>query len=54
MEKRTFLICDDNSENFFVSRFTRTEDQVKPELWALEIGNFLPGSEPNMSVTRES
>ena len=54
MQTRTFLICDDNSENFFIGRFTRTENEVKPELWNLPIGDFLPGEGPGISFTRES
>tara|TARA_R110000803_G_scaffold182509_2_gene244861 strand:+ start:147 stop:323 length:177 start_codon:yes stop_codon:yes gene_type:complete len=52
-EKRTFLICDDDSENFFVGRFTRQRGEVKPELWSLKIGQFIPGETANMSITRE-
>jgi hypothetical protein len=54
MEKRTFLICDDDSENFFVGRFTRQQDEVRPELWRLEVGQFTPGRTANMSITREN
>ena len=53
MEVRTFLICDDKSENYFVGRFSRTEDQVKPRLWQLEPGDYLQGKEDHMGIIRE-
>ena len=40
-QKKTFLICDDTSDNYFVGRFTRTDSQIKPELQRLEIGQEL-------------
>ena len=40
-EMRTFDIIDDNSESLFIGTFSRTQEQVKPELWALQIGDYL-------------
>ena len=34
-EYRTFLLCDDESPDYFVTRITRAQDEVKPELWRL-------------------
>ena len=52
-QKKTFLICDDTSENYFVGRFTRTNRQIKPELQRLEIGEELEISETRRFI-RES
>lgn len=54
METRTFLICDDEHEDFIVGRITRTQDEVIPELWDLPIGDFYQCEQPNRSFTRES
>lgn len=51
--KKTFLICDDKSDNYFVGRFTRTDSQLKPELQRLEIGEELEISETRRFI-RES
>ena len=52
-ECRTFFIIDDNSSNFYVGRFTRTQDEVKPELWALEPGEYL-AIDTSRAYTRSS
>ena len=38
---RTFLLTDDNHPNYFVGRITRKQSEIKPELWELEIGDYL-------------
>jgi hypothetical protein len=43
-DTRTFLMFDDTSHNFYVGRITRSQDQIKPELWNLEIGQCLTTS----------
>ena len=53
-EVRIFLICDDKSENYFVGRFSRSEDQVKSRVWRLGIGDYLQGGQENMGIMRES
>ena len=40
-ETRTFLMIDDDNENYFVGRVTRSKNEIKPELWNLGIGCFL-------------
>ena len=45
MEKRRFFIVDDTNENFYVAQFERAEKEVKPELWALKPGEYLPINE---------
>lgn len=40
-ETRTFEIIDDARENFIVGRFTRSQNEVKPEVWNLNIGQYL-------------
>lgn len=52
-QKKTFLICDDTSDNYFVGRFTRTNSQIKSELQRLEIGEELEISETRRFI-RES
>ena len=51
-EVRTFLICDDTSSNYFVGRFSRTANQVKVQVWELEIGDYLQGKEDHMGIMR--
>tara|TARA_R110002167_G_scaffold33470_2_gene107576 strand:+ start:247 stop:405 length:159 start_codon:yes stop_codon:yes gene_type:complete len=41
MEK-TFLICDDKSENLFVGRLIRTDNQLNEHVKKLEIGGIYP------------
>lgn len=53
-ETRTFLMCDDDSPDFFVGRITRTQKEIIPELWNLPIGNYLNSTKrPNRSWLRE-
>ena len=52
-QKKTFLICDDTSDDYFVGRLTRTDSQIKPELQRLEIGEELEISETRRFI-RES
>ncbi|MEO2141041.1 MAG: hypothetical protein ABGX63_02550 [bacterium] len=52
MEYRTFELCDDVSENFIVGRITRAKHEVKPELWNLEVGDFLNGEMPGFCFLR--
>jgi hypothetical protein len=40
-ETRTFVFCDDNSDNYFNGRFTRSQNELKPEYWALKIGDYI-------------
>ena len=44
-ERRTFLLCDDRHPDYFVARMTRAEDEVKPEIWAIPLGGYLPVDE---------
>ena len=39
MEK-SFLICDDKSENLFVGRLIRTDNQLNDHIKKLEIGGI--------------
>jgi len=39
METRTFYICDDDSDQLYVAKIVRKQDEVKPELWYLKIGD---------------
>ena len=41
MEK-SFLICDDKSENLFVGRLIRTDNQLNDRIKKLEIGDIYP------------
>ena len=52
-ETRVFQICEDRSENYFVGRMTRRQDEVKPELWNLPVGGFLVGLDPYIGFMRE-
>ena len=52
MEYRTFELCDDANENFVVSRITRAQHEVTPELWALDIGDYLNGEQSGMCFIR--
>jgi len=54
MEKRIFLLCDDKSEQLFVGRIVRTANQVTPELWELNVGDYLHGAAPSLGFLRES
>ena len=53
LEFRTFLITDDKAESYFVGRITRPQDQVKPEVWRLNIGDCLKLTE-SRSLIREA
>jgi hypothetical protein len=44
-ETRTFLLCDDESADYYVARICRTEAEVKPELWNLGSAETLPVSD---------
>lgn len=48
MEYKTFYLCDDASENFFTGRITRAKHEVKPELWGLKPGDYLPSGQPGL------
>ena len=41
MEK-SFLICDDKSENLFVGRLIRTDNQLNDHIKKLGIGDIYP------------
>ena len=41
MEK-SFLICDDKSENLFVGSLIRTDNQLNDHIKKLEIGDIYP------------
>ncbi len=40
-KRKTFLLIDDNHENFFVGKFTRTDSEIMPSLRALDIGEVM-------------
>lgn len=44
-ETRAFLLCDDESVDYYVARIVRSEEQVKPELWKLGSAQTLPVSD---------
>jgi len=47
---KQFLIWDDNSPNGFVARFSRTDDEIIPELAILEVGDTYPLSDTRMVI----
>tara|TARA_R110002124_G_scaffold179900_2_gene347434 strand:- start:9 stop:188 length:180 start_codon:yes stop_codon:yes gene_type:complete len=47
---KQFLIWDDNSPNGFVARFSRTDNEIIPELALLEIGDTYPLSDTKMVI----
>tara|TARA_R110000822_G_scaffold51947_5_gene134849 strand:- start:431 stop:610 length:180 start_codon:yes stop_codon:yes gene_type:complete len=49
--QRVFMMFDDNHPNFYVGRITRSEGEMKPELWGLEIGSIL-ATGPNTGFQR--
>ena len=36
--KKMFYLCDDESENYFVARIYRSDDEIKDELKNLKVG----------------
>jgi hypothetical protein len=38
---KTFLFCDDRSENFFISKIVRRDSDIKSEFSKLKIGEIL-------------
>ena len=41
MEKRTFLMFNDEHPDFYTGRIIRTEGEVKPEIWTLRVGDTM-------------
>ncbi len=39
--RKTFLLFDDDHPNFYVGSMTRTDEQIKPALRNLKIGDIL-------------
>ena len=39
-KEKVFYICDDNSENLFVGKIKRTNDQLKKDVAELNIGDI--------------
>ena len=52
-QKKTFLICDDTSDNYFVDRLISTDSQIEPELQRLKVGEELEINETRRFI-RES
>ncbi len=40
LTKKMFYLCDDESENYFVARIYRSDDEIKDELKNLKVGEF--------------
>jgi len=38
--KKMFYLCDDKSENYFVARIYRSDDEIKDELKNLKVGEI--------------
>ena len=38
LTKKMFYLCDDESENYFVARIYRSDDEIKDELKNLKVG----------------
>tara|TARA_R110002096_G_scaffold119381_1_gene258595 strand:- start:471 stop:626 length:156 start_codon:yes stop_codon:yes gene_type:complete len=47
---KQFLIWDDDSPNGFVARFSRTDNEIIPELTSLEVGDTYPLSDTKMVI----
>tara|TARA_R110000822_G_scaffold303771_1_gene428670 strand:+ start:360 stop:515 length:156 start_codon:yes stop_codon:yes gene_type:complete len=47
---KQFLIWDDDSPNGFVTRFSRTDAEIIPELTLLEVGDTYPLSDTKMVI----
>ena len=45
LTKKMFYLCDDESENYFVARIYRSDDEIKDELKNLKVGEILEISE---------
>ena len=45
MKKKLFYICDDESENYYVGRIYRSDNEIKDELKNLKVGEILEISE---------
>ena len=48
--KKTFVLCDDETNNLYVHRITRTDNQVIKALRDLEVGDIYQLKDPNANV----
>ena len=51
--KKMFYLCDDESENYFVARIYRSDDEIKDELKNLKVGEIHQLSETKHFVRWE-